>query len=262
MCWPLSHFQDEFAHALAADDPAQAGEPRLQLGQPGFAIYRNTVARGCIDALAANYPAVARLVGEEWFRAAAALFSRASLPRHPALVLYGEEFTDFLRRFAPARTLPYLPGVARLDRFWTESHTARDAAPLDPRALAGLSPQGLGALVLEPHPAARWAWFDEGPIYTLWRLNREGADVEACPAWHPEGALLTRPRDAVRWRPIDPATVAFLDACAQGSCAAEAAGAALAASPATDLTTLLATLLEAGAFSGARAPSLHETDQE
>jgi hypothetical protein len=36
-----------------------------------FKVYRNTVLKGCVDALAANFPTVLRLVGEDWFRAAA-----------------------------------------------------------------------------------------------------------------------------------------------------------------------------------------------
>jgi hypothetical protein len=33
---------------------------------PALAVYRNTVAKGCIDALQANYPAVHTLVGSDW----------------------------------------------------------------------------------------------------------------------------------------------------------------------------------------------------
>ncbi|MEW6690119.1 MAG: DNA-binding domain-containing protein, partial [Pseudomonadota bacterium] len=83
----LAAFQDAFAAALAADEPRSA---LPQLGaQPGFAVYRNTVMKGCIDALQANYPAVERLVGEEWFRAAAAVYARAEPPAHASLLDYG-----------------------------------------------------------------------------------------------------------------------------------------------------------------------------
>ena len=103
--------------------------------------------KGCIDALQANYPSVARLVGDEWFRAAAAIFAREQLPAQATLLYYGEGFAEFLARFAPAAELPYLPGVARLDRCWTESHAAPDESALAPAALAGLAP---GALAKRP----------------------------------------------------------------------------------------------------------------
>ena len=137
----LARFQDDFARALL--DPAQPAPP-------AFAVYRNTVMKGCIDALQANYPAVAKLVGEEWFRAAAAVYVRDHLPRTPMLLEYGAGFADFLARFEPAAELPYLPAVARLDRFWTEAHAAADEPPLDARALAGAGPGTLGRAASAP----------------------------------------------------------------------------------------------------------------
>ena len=125
MTQSLSDFQDAFAQTLQTGG---TGSPTLTTltAQPGFAVYRNTVMKGCIDALVANYPAVVRLVGDDWFRAAAAVFVRAHPPRHPMLVDYGRDFPSFLSAFEPAAELTYLPDVARLDRFWTEAHVAAD----------------------------------------------------------------------------------------------------------------------------------------
>ena len=64
----LADFQRDFVRALL--DPG-AGRGGIGL-TPGFAVHRNTVLSGCIDALAANYPVVAALVGRDWFRDAAA----------------------------------------------------------------------------------------------------------------------------------------------------------------------------------------------
>ena len=250
----LTRFQDGFAKVLLVRDPAEV--PGLPPGiaalarQPGFAVYRNTVMKSCIDALQANYPAVTRLVGDEWFRAAAAIFAREQLPAQATLMYYGEAFAEFLARFEPAADLPYLPGVARLDRFWTESHAAPDESVLDPAALAGLAPGTLASTVLHPHAAARWAWFTDQPIYTIWHRNREarehGPDID----WRGEGALLTRPHGAVRWVQLDAAGCALLDACAAGRPIAAAAAAAMAVQEHVDLARLIRTLLQAGAFGG------------
>ena len=248
----LGRFQDGFARALLAPDPAAlpglAPAIAALARQPGFAVYRNTVMKGCIDALQANFPAVARLVGEEWFRAAAATFVREQLPAQAALMDYGEAFVDFLARFEPAAELPYLPGVARLDRFWSESHIAPDESTLAPATLAGLAPDALAATVLHPHAAARWTRSADQPIYTIWHANREAQDDEREIEWRGEGALLTRPRDVVRWAQLDAAGCAFLDACAAGRSIAEAAAAAHEAQEEADLARLMQTLLEAGAF--------------
>ena len=216
----LTRFQDGFAQALLAPEPAAAPgltpEMAELVRQPGFAVYRNTVMKCCIDALEANYPSVARLVGDEWFRAAAAIFAREHLPAQATLLYYGEAFAEFLAHFEPAAELPYLPGVARLDRFWTESHTAPDESALAPTALAGLASDALAATVLHPHVAARWTWFADQPIYTVWQRNREGPDDEREIEWYGEGALLARPRGVVQWAKLDAAGCAFLDACAAG----------------------------------------------
>jgi hypothetical protein len=249
---PLTRFQDGFAQALLAPDPAAAPglppEIAALARQPGFAVYRNTVMKGCIDALQANYPAVARLVGDEWFRAAAVIFAREHLPAQATLLYYGEAFAEFLARFDPAAELPYLPGVARLDRFWTESHAAPDESALAPTALAGLAPEALAATVLHPNAAARWTWFADQPIYTIWQRNREAPDDEREIDWRGEGALLTRPRGAVQWAPLDAAGCALLDACAAGRPLIEAAAAAVEAHEDADLARLMKILLEAGAF--------------
>ena len=244
----LARFQDAFAHALI--EPGALPDPSVAalVAQPAFAVYRNTVMKGCIDALQANYPAVARLVGEEWFRAAAAIYVRESLPADPTLLRYGALFPDFLARFEPAAELPYLPGVARLDRLWTEAHTAPDETAIDPADIARRAPAALARAVLHLHAAARWAWFEDAPIYTIWSRNR--AAVVPAPEidWRAEGALLLRPRDTVEWMPLDAAGVAFLDACAAGMPAPRAASAALEARDDADLTQLMCTLLAAGAF--------------
>jgi hypothetical protein len=206
----LARFQDRFVRTLLA--------PELP-APPAFAVYRNTVMKGCIDALHANYPAVARLVGDEWFRAAASVYARAHPPSVPMLTEYGAGFPAFLESFPPAAELPYLPAVATLDRLWTEAHIARDEPYLE----------RWNGFPLRPHAAARWAWFAL-PAYTIWSRNREERSDRGDIAWRAEGALITRPRDTVQWIELDAAEYAFLD------------GISSATPPS------IARLLEAGAF--------------
>jgi hypothetical protein len=257
----LAAFQDGFAAALLAPDLsadgmfAEGAELARLVAQPGFAVYRNTVLKGCIDALQANYPAVSRLVGDAWFRAAAAVHARAELPHQPMLLDYGSGFADFLAAFEPARALPYLAGVARLDRFWTEAHIARDEPPVAATDVARLDAAALARTVLRPHASARWACFDEQPIVSIWQRNRQAASDAAAEggaipdlAWHGEGVLIVRPHAVVEWTPLEKSDCAFLDACAAGGTLADAAAAALAADAHADLAALMARTLGAGAF--------------
>ena len=259
MATTLARFQDDFAAALLDPDAGGANTGGSAMiaslaRQPGFAVYRNTVMKGCIDALQANFPAIVGLVGEEWFRAAAAVHAREQPPQLPMLAMYGETFADFLATFAPAQDYPYLPDVARLDRLWGEAHAAPDAPSLCASDLSRLSPGQLAGATLAPHPAARWRWFPDQPIYTIWRRNREGAADLGELEWHGEGALITRGQNgAVRWTSLGIGGCTFLDACAAGaaitgSTLEDAAEAALAAEPGIDLAQLTATLIEAGAL--------------
>ena len=244
----LRSFQQQFARALMEPVPAaDSGVARL-VAQPGFAVYRNTVRKGCIDALQANYPAVTRLVGEEWMRAAAAVFAQTNLPATPMLLEYGEQFAAFLEGFPPAAELPYLAAVARLDRYWTEAHVASDEAPLGADPITALAPDELARTTLRPHVSARWAWFDEQPIFTIWSRNRGVAPPDGEIKWRGEGALIVRPLDSVQTTELGRAGAAFLDACAAGESLADAARAALAVDAAADLAQLMAGLLTAGAF--------------
>lgn len=256
---PLKTFQDGFVRALMAADVQAIETPAIAAlaRQPGFAFYRNTVMKGCIDALQANYPAVMRLVGEEWFRAAAAVFVRGNLPLEPTLARYGAGFAEFLASFEPAAELIYLPSVARLDRFWTEAHMAPDQAPVATADVARLAPEALARAVLRPHASARWAWFAEQPIYSIWRRSREASEEDLSDlAWCAEGALIARPRGVVEWAALDAAGCAFLDACAAGHTLSEAARAALAADARADLSQLMARLLAARAFSRITTPDM------
>jgi hypothetical protein len=256
----LADYQDAFAQALLGDDPRSAAPALAYLvAQPGFAIYRNTVLKGCIDALQANFPTVARLVGDEWFRAAAAVYARRELPSAPTLLIYGRTFPEFLAGFEPADELPYLADVARVDRLWSEAHVAANDDVVDPATLARLAPEDIGRHTLRPHAAARWRWCDEHPIYTLWSRNRDcsansGAEID----WRGEGVLLTRPHGAVTDQALSREGAAFLSACAAGLSIEAAVAAALETQATADLSTLINQLLQAGAFAAVQPANFED----
>lgn len=218
------------------------------LSQPAFAVYRNTIFKGCVDALAANYPAVQRLVGDEWFQGAALAYVHEHMPDDASLIAYGHGFPDFLAGLDGARELPYLPGVAAFDRCWTEAHLAADDALLDTGDLHAALAAGHDVR-LKLHAATRWHWVASHPSYSIWNANRD--PDTALPVeldWHGEGGLLTRPESQVRWRSIGVGACRFLEACRSGTGVAEAATLALDSEPGLDVATMLGELIQAGAF--------------
>ena len=84
--------------------------------------------------------------------------------------------------------------------------------------------------------------------------QRDGLPWDTDLPWQGEGALLTRPHDAVQWAPLPHAGCALLDACAAGATFEDAAAQALQADPAADLPALVALLLRTGALRAPETP--------
>lgn len=243
----LLDFQDAFVAAIGGQ-PAALSPWLEEADHPGLSVYRNTVAKGCVDALAANFPTVQSMVGEDWFRAAAALFAREAPPTSAALLDYGEAFPAWLERFPPAADLPYLVGVAHLDRLWVEALFASEAPVLNASTLSNLAPEVLVETRLPLHPSVRFAAFDAG-LPSLWMAARDGAeDLELSET--PETLLLVRPGEAVTSRVVGAAATAFLRACRDNLTAGEAAEAAATADPDAPFASLFAALIADGVFAG------------
>jgi hypothetical protein len=224
-------------------------------GEAALSVYRNTVAKGAVEALSANYPTVERVVGAAWFRSAALRFSRAHPPQRAALFDYGEGFADWLEGFEPAAALPYLPDLARIDRLWTEACFAEDSEPLAAEAFAAAAPVLAGARV-GLHPSVRWrafAW--DAPA--LWRQNRPPAQTPSTMRIE-EGSVLAvvlRQADEVQVLSL-PVTAAPLLAVCAASGTVGAAAEALSLHHAPDgLAAILATLITAGAFASLESPT-------
>lgn len=250
MSTSLARFQDAFVDALFSTPSSEMTELTRQ---PGFSVYRNTVLKGATDALVANFPTLERLVGGEWLKAAATLHARLSPPTDARLLHYGAGFPDFLNAFEHAREMPYLGNVARLDLLWTHVHCAEEQPGIDMNSLARVLPDELARLHLTPKAAARWLWFADQPVYTLWRLNREQHPMPDELNWQGEGALLTRKAGQVQWQPASASDCAFLDACSARLPLGSAAECALEIEPTLDLSALITRLISADVFTTSTA---------
>jgi Putative DNA-binding domain len=250
---PLAERQAAFAAAVL---DAGAPVPQGLVGPDGepsarrFAVYRNNVVAGLSESMKITFPAVARIVGEEFFMAMARAYVVTDPPHSPMLLEYGSGFPDFIERFPPAQTLPYLADVARIENGWKEAFHAPEAAPLPPAALATIPQDRLAELRLRLHPSVRLVT-SRYPALTIWRMNVEGGvpapvDVNA----GGEDALVVRPAANVEVRFVPPGGVAFIRRLGEGAALDAAANAGLAASEAFDLSASLAGLISAGAFSG------------
>ncbi len=240
----LAEFQRDLAAALWA--PASGGTHAAE--PAGLRIHRNTVMKGLVDALLANYPTVAVLMGQQWTMGAAQAFARQHPPAHAVLADYGEGFATFLAAADAEAQWPWLQGVAQLDRAWTCALLAADAAALTPQMLLRLPATDLATCRLALHPSVTLGRY-AGSAVSVWQANRPPAlppDSLAIDGTT-EAAVMVRNHGIVLLR-LDAAGHTFLQIIAQGGTTQDAALAALQSDPKTDLAGLWATLLMHGLF--------------
>ncbi|MES2771468.1 MAG: DNA-binding domain-containing protein [Pseudomonadota bacterium] len=134
-------------------------------------LYRKHFLANFRQALAADYPVVERLVGAEFFSFAAHNFTRQTPAQSGNLNDYGASFAAFLACFAPAKGLPYLADVARLERAIVDIALAADAPPNDFSCLHQVSPEAFMQLRFTLHPALRLIR-SPYPIRRIWQANQ------------------------------------------------------------------------------------------
>ena len=238
MPWP----GDIGSALLAPDQPVPAGIARPER----FAVYRNNVVVGLIEALAAAYPATRALVGERFFKAMAGVYVRAEPPTSPVLILYGAGFPAFIESFPPAGRLPFLADVARLERLWLMAYHGAEAAPVPLDALARLPETALADARLALHPTVGLI-VSRHPVAALWAANTGRGAHEGVDLRRVEAALVLRPHDRVEVHVLDPGEVAFVAALRAGRALGAAAEAALAAAPRFEFATALGRVFAVGA---------------
>lgn len=249
--------QHEFFAALL--DPEAAIPPAVvshsaRVPQRRFAVYRNNVVVGLVNALRARFPATGRIVGEEFFFGMARVFVAAHPPHSKILSEYGEDFPDFIAAFEPAAEIRYLADVARLEAARTRAYHAADAVPLLPAAFATLGAEDIGTLRLGLHPSMQIVR-SRHPIVTIWAMNAGEAELGPVDDSVAEDALIARPHLGVEVRRLPPGGAAFLDALKSGTTLGEAAQSAVSADDAFDLTANIAGLISSGLAVGITAAS-------
>jgi hypothetical protein len=204
---------DGAAIAMLADDvPAD----RLD-------IYRNTFVSGVTKALRLSFPAVHRLVGDDFFEGAAAVFIAQHPPRAAWLDAYGAEFPQFLGDFPPAVSLEYLPDAARLEWAVSRALHAPDAAPLDLARLQALRPEDQARICFAPHPAVSLLCADY-PADAIWRgvLGGDDAALAAIDVMSgPVHLLVELGASGIDVSRLDPAAWRFAAALCEGQPLAE-----------------------------------------
>jgi hypothetical protein len=240
----------ELQHAFAAAVLGQPAELPIRAAtaaraESGLAVYRNNVMSGLIKVVAARFPAVRRLLGEDHFLETVRRFIAAEPPRSPLLLEYGDAFPEFLGRLGDDSCIAEL---ADLEVARGKAYHAADAASLSPQAFAAIPTERFAGLRLAFHPSVSLLQ-SRFPIVSLWQANQEAGDI-ALPQLRPEAALIARPILEVEVWNLPPGGFAFLTALRHGATMAEAAEAAMDAAPDFDLAVNLSVLIQANIVTG------------
>ena len=220
------------AEALVANGMFDATE-QLQL-------YRNNLVISLTDALAAVYPVVQRIVGEDFFRAAC----REYIPQHPLrqaqLNGFGKEFAEFIRSYRPAASLTYLADVAALEWAWQQAYHAAGSEKLDTTSLRQVPEEMQGELQFRLHAAVQLLKSDY-PVHRIWQVNQENYSGEDSVSLDEGGVYLAviRPRIEVLVQAIPRAEWEFLSSLKNGSTLDQAVTTAGRLDAAFDLATVL-----------------------
>ena len=254
----LSETQSTFARAVLDADRSVPGDVRSHLRprpKKRFGVYRNNIYASLIDVLQGRFPVVARLLGEEFFRAMARVYVENHPPVSPMLMKYGVSFAEFLDGFEPVDDVPYIGDVARLEWAWNEAYHAADRAPVGPAEMQGMAPESAESLTFELHPSLRIVR-SKYPVITIWTANSEGGEPDRIDAGAGgENALVIRPELSVEVRALPAGGADFIEALVAGAALADAATTALQTAEEFDLQTNLVGLLESGAVCAMRAGS-------
>lgn len=237
----------------AHDKPEEITGPRGKKATKRFNVYRNNVVLSLVNVLVDYFPATGRITGDNFFRAMAREFVRAHPPSSPLLFLYGQDFPAFIEAFEPARAMPYLADVARIERAWLTAYHAADLDPLAPAALGEIPPEKLAEAVFKPHPATGLI---RSPfaVFDIYDANRNAETVGAIEIDRPQSVLVTRPGLDVAVTALPEGDDAFFASLIGGETLGEAAEAGMRAAESFDINNAIGGLLQTGAFTAAATP--------
>ncbi len=142
----------------------------------GLGAYATNGGAGAERALAAIFPCVVALMGEDAFALLARAYRLAHPPLRGDLALLGEGLADFIAADPQLADVPYLADMARLEWLLDRAERAADAAPRleSLQLLAQADPQAL--------------WLQLAPGAALWRSAWPVVTIRAAHALQADGA--------------------------------------------------------------------------
>jgi hypothetical protein len=181
-----------------------------------LAIYSGAYRTRLTEALASNYPALAKLLGAPDFGTLADRYIATRIPHTPSIRYYGDALQEFLASDANYQEVPLLVELARWEWAMTEVFDAADGGPIGAETLTAVAPEEWADLRLSFHPSLRrldLRW----NVPPLWKAVTAGEPRPAhALAAEPQAWLQWREHLQVRFRSLDDDEAAALDVAMEG----------------------------------------------
>jgi hypothetical protein len=201
------HDQPELVAAIGGDAPTAL--QRLQL-------HRHHVTRSVGAALAATFPTVAAVVGQEFFALLARGFGVGTALEDPVLSRYGEHFPQFVAAAQAMHGLPYLADVARLDWALNVAFHAGLEPRLSAADLAGRPQDSLLSLSARL-PAGSSLIESAYPLDLIWQASQPSSSVGKVDlAAGPTCLVVFRRSEDAAFAVLAPSEAAFIERLRRG----------------------------------------------
>ena len=239
----------------------------------GLQAYQANAGALAERALAAAYPTLMQLLGDESFAGLARVFWHRHAPLRGDVARWGAELPAFISVAEQLAEEPYLADVARLDWAVHSAHTAADG-PAVPQGLELLAQADLAALCLQLQPGTALV-VSPHPVVAIWQAHHVSAVLQtdeddetdksvgsggpdrfaavrqALGEGRAESALVCRQGWRVQVHAVPAVDQPFVQAVLQGQPLAMALATTQAQSPAFDFEAWLIGALQGGWLAGA-----------
>ncbi|MDX8378604.1 MAG: DNA-binding domain-containing protein [Gallionella sp.] len=172
---------DELAIFSRAIVCGEAPSSRVNTGYSHYSldvainVYRNNYRGNLHDTLAAAYPVIAQLVGEDFFRRLTRAYIGQSGSTSGNLHRYGDAMAEFLAEYEAVRDLAYLSDVAALEWACHRAYFSEDAAILEIVDLARVPPERFGELILYVNGSLLRSNY---PVAAIWHAHQGEGDFQ------------------------------------------------------------------------------------
>lgn len=167
----LHELQQEFARALQAENNhflhSIHASNKLS-AQQHFNIYEHSVTGARQKTLKEIFSVCCKLVGEEFFIGMINIYISQTKSTSYDIGEFGENFPDFIATFTPAKSLPYLSDVTRLEWAWHKIYSAPDNSDFDFQKLTSASEN----IIFSP-PIGSYLIASPYPIHRIWETNQD-----------------------------------------------------------------------------------------